>query len=559
MAPALLVLSDRHEGKRGETWLVDRADLDHPILDEVRGGPVFLVDVRPPDDLFLLAVLESPRYDARGFVGGTADVVMVDIGHLRSRLRFASGEGVTAARGLPFWLRTPRALTPEDVGLLRAAIAGMPGLPPIDRGTTAIAPPPIPPLRAPSERSLTPAPLEVAGPGPAGAWSRPMARVIVSGVPHVAPLLERATLPPLPPPPPPLPRLPPATSEIDPVFAEVLARPDDDAPRRAAAHALTERGDPRGDFIARQLDRHAEGWPPSAAELELTARYGPAWIGPLYDVLVAESIRFERGFLAGCTTIADLGARAPDRIGHPLWATVEELDCDDMDVVTHPVMRALRRATVTGAGLSRLARRGGSRLEAVLGRISAEHGGIRTGAAFDDLAPWREALGSEDLRLRELSIVAPRDSRVVLELVGCPLVDRLEVLDVFCASPPRTVLDLGVRLVLDSNAMPQLRRVTFRYTDVARRQPASAHVAVTLEPSQLMRPPLRFRIATNVVDLEFLGVTIGAFAQFLPRGLVLELDARDELGEPITDGVDELIAMVHRLRRFADVVLDTAN
>jgi uncharacterized protein (TIGR02996 family) len=38
----------------------------------------------------------------------------------------------------------------------------------------------------------------------------------------------------------------------EPLFAEVLARPDDEAPRLVLADRLIEAGDPRGEFIQLQ-------------------------------------------------------------------------------------------------------------------------------------------------------------------------------------------------------------------------------------------------------------------------------------------------------------------
>ena len=60
---------------------------------------------------------------------------------------------------------------------------------------------------------------------------------------------------------------------LEQLWAEVLARPDDDEPRRVLADALQERGDPRGEFIALQLkgetvrskallEQHLRGWLP---------------------------------------------------------------------------------------------------------------------------------------------------------------------------------------------------------------------------------------------------------------------------------------------------------
>src|SRR5262245_55934201 len=96
----MMIMCDRAGGRRGERWNIERDELWHPGLDRLRGGaPLFLVDVRPETDLFVTAVIEASRFDAHGWAGGAADVVLVDIGHLRSRLRFDTGMGVTGSKG----------------------------------------------------------------------------------------------------------------------------------------------------------------------------------------------------------------------------------------------------------------------------------------------------------------------------------------------------------------------------------------------------------------------------------------------------------------------------
>lgn len=87
----------------------------------------------------------------------------------------------------------------------------------------------------------------------------------------------------------------------------VLARPDDDAPRRVYADWLEEQGDPRGEFIAVQCELAAGGVEPSRrAALEERERallnlHQAAWLGPLSTE--AASVSFSRGFLAEVTVL----------------------------------------------------------------------------------------------------------------------------------------------------------------------------------------------------------------------------------------------------------------
>ena len=57
------------------------------------------------------------------------------------------------------------------------------------------------------------------------------------------------------------------------LLAEIYEHPDDDTPRRVYADFLLERGDPRGEFIALQLDR-ARDVAPTERETKLLAKYG---------------------------------------------------------------------------------------------------------------------------------------------------------------------------------------------------------------------------------------------------------------------------------------------
>ncbi|MGV3623189.1 MAG: TIGR02996 domain-containing protein [Archangium sp.] len=76
--------------------------------------------------------------------------------------------------------------------------------------------------------------------------------------------------------------------------AQILASPEDDGPRQVLADLLTEQGDPRGEFIAVQLQLARENNPPLAAQAqELLTKYGAAWAAAPNDVRVT----FRRGFV----------------------------------------------------------------------------------------------------------------------------------------------------------------------------------------------------------------------------------------------------------------------
>jgi uncharacterized protein (TIGR02996 family) len=117
------------------------------------------------------------------------------------------------------------------------------------------------------------------------------------------------------------------------LLAAIYDAPDDDAPRRVFADLLTERGDPRGEFITRQLDGKPAG------------KIDPAWIGPLAPELAKQELEFRRGFLSGCLC----KARQPAKIANePSWATVERLRfaASSIFFVEQSTMKSLRDITV---------------------------------------------------------------------------------------------------------------------------------------------------------------------------------------------------------------------
>jgi len=89
------------------------------------GGALFMVTVRPPDErLWLVAILESPKFDGKEWIAKKNAAPIADITDLIPRLEFTSGKGIQAKKGaLGMSLQTPRGLTDKDIGLLRTAVA----------------------------------------------------------------------------------------------------------------------------------------------------------------------------------------------------------------------------------------------------------------------------------------------------------------------------------------------------------------------------------------------------------------------------------------------------
>lgn len=80
---------------------------------------------------------------------------------------------------------------------------------------------------------------------------------------------------------------------------KVHEAPDDDAAKLVVADALLERKDPRGEFIVLQFKtwRGEATKEDRARQSALLSKHRAAWLGPLADVLDAETIVFEKGFL----------------------------------------------------------------------------------------------------------------------------------------------------------------------------------------------------------------------------------------------------------------------
>jgi uncharacterized protein (TIGR02996 family) len=112
------------------------------------------------------------------------------------------------------------------------------------------------------------------------------------------------------------------TSANDGLLSAVLADPHPDAPRRAYADWLEEKGDPRGELISLQLKKKKK---PAELKREqaLIAKHGPKWLGPLAPILVDPE--FRRGFVASGTVRFNDRSEVEKFGSFPEWATLEEL------------------------------------------------------------------------------------------------------------------------------------------------------------------------------------------------------------------------------------------
>ena len=114
----------------GDVWPVARYNGTGKVFETTLagGGRIFMVTVRPPDEkLWLVAILESPKFDAKSkaWVAAPNVVPVVDITALRKTIKFESGKGMSQGKGaLGMSLQTPRALGPGDAEQILAMIGG---------------------------------------------------------------------------------------------------------------------------------------------------------------------------------------------------------------------------------------------------------------------------------------------------------------------------------------------------------------------------------------------------------------------------------------------------
>lgn len=198
--------------------------------------------------------------------------------------------------------------------------------------------------------------------------------------------------------------------DVHTLYGAVYEHPDDDAPRHALAERLLEAGDPRGEFIALQLARHASGGAPSEREKALLDEHGRRWLGEI-DAILGPELAYERGFLVQAATAQRYNEHAAER--HPLlasgqgtqieWCTVKRLSLWRHASVGAPSLlrgsrlRGVRELIDVGAGsLSELASGGPRplrRLELARARVLGWWNlSARELDAIPDFAPSLESL-----------------------------------------------------------------------------------------------------------------------------------------------------------------------
>lgn len=127
ISKAVFEKSAKH-AKVGDVLPIDRYASTHKTLDALEGGGrLFLVTVRPPETLWLVAVLERPKLKQGAWVAAKNATAVRDLSSVQGKVKFVSGTGISAKKcALGMSLQTPRALTVDDAALLAGSSAPAP-------------------------------------------------------------------------------------------------------------------------------------------------------------------------------------------------------------------------------------------------------------------------------------------------------------------------------------------------------------------------------------------------------------------------------------------------
>ncbi|MDX2010832.1 MAG: TIGR02996 domain-containing protein [Myxococcaceae bacterium] len=133
------------------------------------------------------------------------------------------------------------------------------------------------------------------------------------------------------------------------LLAHIFDHPGDVTARAVFADWLTERGDPRGEFIALQL----APTPTAAQQARLSAllaRHGRAWAGALDPFLDKKDRVFTRGFLSGGTLVAATQQALANALDWREWSLLTSLRVPALNATVVALLGRLRVDTLFLAG-----------------------------------------------------------------------------------------------------------------------------------------------------------------------------------------------------------------
>jgi len=127
----------------GDVWPVDRYNANAKALAPLaKGGRIFLVTVRPPDEkLWLVGIVDQPKLKGSSWISATKNTTPVtNITSLRKTIAFESGKGMSQDKGaLGMSLQTPRALAASDVTQILGLVSSSPAAASATSATSATA------------------------------------------------------------------------------------------------------------------------------------------------------------------------------------------------------------------------------------------------------------------------------------------------------------------------------------------------------------------------------------------------------------------------------------
>src|SRR5438552_1650731 len=85
----------------GDRLGIDRYTSTNKLLGPLEdGGSLFLITVRPPRErLWLVGILEAPRFSGEAWRSEPSSIAIVDISGVRDQLRFTTGAGIQVRPG----------------------------------------------------------------------------------------------------------------------------------------------------------------------------------------------------------------------------------------------------------------------------------------------------------------------------------------------------------------------------------------------------------------------------------------------------------------------------
>ncbi len=283
------------------------------------------------------------------------------------------------------------------------------------------------------------------------------------------------------------------------LLAAIREHPADDGPRLIFADWLQQRGDPRGELLALQLSGTRDART-LAREQTLIRHHGGTWLGPIADIAVQKSWRFERGFPVAIA----IKTRNPDRFaavsGAPQWWSIEEIELvstldswpAQVALLADPALTSL--VTVRGLDMSLAHRLASSRRPLAISTL-----GLRV-----TTSDWLSDAGPGMPHLAHLELVPPALGACAAGIAGLltrPIASQLQSISIV-RDKVTLRLERGFsRLVIDGTRGPLDERVV---------GDLNVLIALPLTTTELFVTPERHDAAIAAVRaLPNLVVTVG--------------------------------------------------